>query len=145
MKISTKGRYALRMMIDLAVNNHGSYVALKDISARQDISLKYLEQIVTLLGKAGLIRSLRGPAGGYMLSRRPDEYTIGEIIRATEGELSPVNCVEGSVNTCSRAGNCPTVSFWQGLYGVINEYIDQTTLKDLIDRHKDTDQPEYNI
>jgi len=145
MKISTKGRYALRMMIDLAENSNGNYVALKDISIRQEISLKYLEQIVTLLGKAGLIRSLRGPAGGYMLSRRPDEYTAGDIIRATEGALSPVDCVDEGSASCKRYGTCPTIDFWQGLYNVINEYINDTTLQDLLDKQKSINPPDYNI
>ncbi len=145
MKISTKGRYALRMMIDLAENSKGTYVALKDISARQEISLKYLEQIVTLLGKAGLIRSLRGPSGGYMLSKKPHEYTAGDIIRATEGELSPVDCVEEGTVKCPRGGSCPTVDFWQGLFGVINDYIDNTTLQDLTDHSRSVKPPEYMI
>ena len=98
MKVSTKGRYALRMMIDLAQNSKGNYIPLKNISKRQGISLKYLEQIVTLLGKANLIKSLRGPLGGYMLSKPAEEYTIGSIIRSTEGKLASVECVIDELN-----------------------------------------------
>lgn len=145
MKISTKGRYALRMMVDLAEHSFDGYIALKDISARQEISLKYLEQIVTLLNKAGLIKSMRGPSGGYMLTRDPADYTAGEIIRSTEGELSPVTCVEEDYTFCKRKGICTTVNFWQGLYEVINEYIENVTLQELIDDNRLRRPPEYSI
>jgi Rrf2 family protein len=145
MKISTKGRYALRMMIDLAENSNEHYVALKDVSLRQGISLKYLEQIVTTLGKAGFIRSLRGPFGGYMLARDPAEYTIGSIIRATEGDLAPVSCLIEEANECSRYNQCTTVEFWAGLYDVINRYVDSVTLADLVDKRKTKRPPEYII
>ena len=130
MKISTKGRYALRVMIDLAVNNNGKYVSLKDIANRQEISLKYLEQIVSMLNKAGYLESTRGNNGGYKLAKLPEEYKIGDILRKTEGELAPIACVNGE--ECSRKENCKTFKFWQGLDNVINKYVDSKTLADLI-------------
>lgn len=102
MKISTRGRYALRMMLDLAVNNNGEPIRLKDISKRQGISDKYLEQIISILNKAGFVRSIRGPQGGYMLNREPKEYTVGMILRLTEGSLAPVACLDYEPNDCER-------------------------------------------
>lgn len=135
MKISAKGRYALRLMIDLAEHNTGEYIALKDVSARQEISMKYLEQIITPLSKAGLLKSTRGPQGGYRLMRDPKDYTVGDIIRIMEGKMAPVACLEDDPNECSRMDECATIEFWQGLYTVINQYIDSVTLGDLVDRH----------
>lgn len=132
MKISTKGRYALRLMIDLACRPSSAPVSLKDVAARQDISLKYLEQIVGLLSKAGFVHSARGPQGGYRLARAPEKYTVGEILRLTEGNLAPVACLEDPENLCERRGQCGTVDFWSGLYTVINQYIDRFTLADLV-------------
>ena len=99
-KISTRGRYALRLMLDLALHDTGEYISLRDISARQEISVKYLEQIVTVLGRAGLVRSVRGPQGGYRLSKAPADYTAGEILRTIEGSLAPVACLDDSPNAC---------------------------------------------
>lgn len=130
MKISTKGRYALRVMIDLAINSNNSYISLKDIANRQDISMKYLEQIVAILNKAGYLETARGNNGGYKLARKPKEYMIGDILRVTEGDLSPIACIR--VENCSRKENCKTFGFWQGLDNVINEYVDSKTLEDLI-------------
>ncbi|MBU5627574.1 Rrf2 family transcriptional regulator [Oscillibacter sp. MSJ-2] len=132
MKISTKGRYALRLMMDIAVHSNGEMVALKDVARRQEISVKYLEQIVGLLSKAGFLRSSRGPQGGYRLSRRPEEYTVGEILRLTEGNLAPVSCLEDEENQCSRCRQCGTLDFWTGLYRTVNSYIDRYTLADLV-------------
>ena len=131
MKISTKGRYALRVMIDLASNDNGKYISLKDIALRQGISNKYLEQIISLLNKAGYLDVARGQAGGYRLSKKPKEYIVGDILRATEGDLAPIYCLteEGS---CIRKNDCKTYSFWKGLDDTINEYIDSKTLEDLI-------------
>lgn len=131
MKISTKGRYALRVMIDIAMNSNGDYVSVKDIATRQDISKKYLEQIMTMLSKANLIETTRGNTGGYRLTRKPEDYTIKSILRATEGNLSPLDCL-GDSSFCSRKENCKTHSFWAGLDNVINEYLESKTLKDLI-------------
>ncbi|MCD8324984.1 MAG: Rrf2 family transcriptional regulator [Clostridiales bacterium] len=136
MKVSTKGRYALRLMVDLGV--HGgeeNYISLKDISSRQNISIKYLEQIVTPLHRAGLVRSVRGAQGGYRLSRAPEKYTAGEILRAIEGSFAPIACLESEVNECERYQYCPTVGFWEGMYKVISDYMDSVTLKQLIDEH----------
>ncbi len=131
MKISAKGRYALRLMIDLAQHNDGEWIALKDISFRQGISVKYLEQIVSGLSHAGLLRSSRGAAGGYQLTRSADQYTAGEIIRALEGSLAPVACLEQTANRCSRREYCPTLGLWEGLYDVVNKYLDSFTLADI--------------
>lgn len=131
MKVSTKGRYALRIMIDLSLNNDGSYISLKDIAMRQGISFKYLEQIMSLLNKAGYLETLRGNNGGYRLARKLSEYNVGEILRVTEGELAPIYCLTENGH-CDRMINCPTYSFWKGLDDVINNYVNSKTLEDLI-------------
>ena len=131
MKISTKGRYALRVMIDLALNSNGKYISLKDIAERQEISNKYLEQIISLLNKAGYLETARGNTGGYKLAKEPKEYTVGNILRATEGDLAPIYCLTED-GECDRQKGCKTYSFWKGLDNVINEYIDSKTLEDLI-------------
>lgn len=131
MKISTKGRYALRVMIDIAINSNGEYVSVKDIATRQDISKKYLEHIMTMLSKAKFIETTRGNIGGYKLTKQTSEYKIGDILRATEGDLAPLDCLIDN-SSCSRKENCKTHSFWAGLDNVINEYIDSKTLEDLI-------------
>ena len=132
MKISTKGRYALRLMMDIAAHDKEGYVSLKDAAARQDISVKYLEQIAGMLSKAGLLHSGRGAQGGYRLAKEPEAYTVGSILRLTEGNLAPVACLEGTENRCQRCGECATLDFWTGLYAVVNEYIDRFTLADLL-------------
>ena len=134
MKISTKGRYALRMLLDLAQHSSDGYVALKDIAERQNISKKYLEQIVPLLNKADLLRTNRGYQGGYSLSKSPSQYTVGEILRVTEGSLSPVACLQYDVNDCPRMDECITLPVWEGLYKTITKYLDGITLQDIIDR-----------
>lgn len=133
MKISTKGRYALRLMIDLALNNTGEMVRIKDISARQGISEKYMEQIISFLKRAGYVKSLRGSQGGYCLAREPREYTVGMILRLTEGSLAPVACLEDEENQCERAKNCTTLRLWQMLDHAIKDVIDKVTLQDLVD------------
>lgn len=130
MKISTKGRYALRMMADLAAHSGESVVALKDIAERQSISKKYLEQIVPLLNRAQLLRTNRGYKGGYTLSKDPSEYTVGEILRVTEGDLAPVTCLQ-SGSVCERRSECATLHIWEGLYKVVSEYLDGITLLDV--------------
>jgi len=134
MKISTKGRYALRMMIDLAEHNNGSFIALKDIAERQGISKKYLEQIIPIFNKNNVLLTNRGFQGGYKLSRKPEEYTVGEILRLTEGSLSPVACLESGINVCNRADSCCTLPVWKGLERVVNEYLDSITLQDILDQ-----------
>lgn len=131
MKISTKGRYALRVMLDLAQNSKGNFIPLKEIAQRQDISNKYLEQIIAMLNKAGFLEVARGNTGGYKLAKKPSEYTVGNILRATEGELAPIFCLS-SEGKCERKGKCKTYSFWKGLDDVINEYVDSKTLEDLL-------------
>jgi len=132
MKISTKGRYALRVMIDLAQHNNGEYISLRDVCERQEVSAKYLEMIIGILNKAGFVMSLRGKNGGYKLAKTPGEYTVGSIIKLTEGNLAPVACLEPPVNQCSRADKCITLDFWKGLYKVIDDYVESKTLEDLI-------------
>lgn len=133
MKISTKGRYALRLMIDLAQNQEKGNIALKDISKRQDISLKYLEQIVSPLAKAGLIKSVRGPQGGYSLVYPPENYTVKDIFRVVEGPVACVSCLETEKNMCPRYGECPTIAFYEGLNKAINDYLSSYTLRDLVE------------
>ena len=132
MRISTKGRYALRLMLDLAVNGNDNYISIKNISTRQEISDKYLEQIINQLCKAGFVKSVRGPAGGYSLKRKPEEYTVGMILRLTEGSLAPVDCVEDGTD-CGRADQCVTVLLWKKLNDAINGVVDNITLADLVD------------
>lgn len=134
MRISTKGRYALRMLVDLAQHRDGGFVALKDIAERQNISKKYLEQIIPMLNKASVLRTERGAQGGYMLARTPDKYTIREILELTEGSLSPVSCVDEGAPVCTRSADCPTLPIWQGLADVVRNYLDGITLQDVLDR-----------
>lgn len=133
MKYSTRTRYALRLMVELAGAEKEAFVSLKDVALHQEISIKYLEQIVTPLTRAGLVASSRGPQGGYKLTRDPADYTTGEIIRAIEGSVAPVACLDVSPNACPRADGCATLGFWSGLQDVINTYLDSTTLADLMD------------
>ncbi|MGN1412832.1 MAG: RrF2 family transcriptional regulator [Anaerovoracaceae bacterium] len=145
MKISTKGRYALRMMLDLAEHQKDGFVALKDIAERQNISKKYLEQIVPILNKADVLRTTRGFQGGYRLAKSPDKYTIGEILRLTEGSLAPVACLEHDPIECSRSVGCATLPVWQGLYRVINEYLDGITLQDILNQQEAMYSNDYII
>jgi len=131
MKISTKGRYALRLMLDLAEHNNGEFITLMDIAERQEISEKYLESIVSILSKNNLLISLRGKGGGYKLARDPEDYTVGSILRLTEGSLAPVSCLEGEVNNCDRASYCQTLQMWEGLSKLVNDYFDGITIADL--------------
>ncbi|NCB62422.1 MAG: Rrf2 family transcriptional regulator [Clostridia bacterium] len=132
MKISTKGRYALRLMLDIALNSKGDAISLRDVAKRQEISDKYLEQIVTPLARAGLLRSVRGAGGGYLLTREPRDYTVGEILRPLEGSLAPVSCVDGS-ECCGRAERCVTVDIWRNIQEAVNGVVDHTTLADLVE------------
>ena len=145
MKISTKGRYALRMMLDLAIHQNEGFVSLKDIAARQGISKKYLEQIVPLLNRTGMLRTNRGYQGGYRLAKSPDKYTVGDVLRITEGGLAPVACLDQNPMQCDRADSCATLPVWQGLNKVINEYLDSITLQDIIDRQTEMYSYEYVI
>ena len=138
MKISTKGRYALRLKIDVAVHGGEEFVSLKDVAARQGISMKYLEQIVVQLSRAGFVTSTRGAQGGYQLARHPSEYTVGDILRITEGSLAPVACLEHAPIDCPRAEVCITLDFWRGLFDVFNQYVDSVTLEELVSNEKNT-------
>ena len=137
MKISTKGRYALRLLLDLAVYNTGEPISLKDVAKRQEISEKYLEQIISLLNKAGFVRSIRGAQGGYMLAKTPSEYTVGMILRLTEGRLAPVSCVGEDSIECERRQGCVTVRVWEKLNDAVNQVVDNITLADLVEWHQE--------
>jgi len=145
MKISTKGRYSLDMLLDLAEHKNDGFVSLKDISERQGISRKYLEQIVTLLSRPDILRTNRGNKGGYMLAKEPNKYTVGQILRITEGGLYPVSCLEDDPNRCERSGYCKTLTVWRGLEKAINKYLDSITIQDIIDNFKDSHADEYYI
>lgn len=131
MKITTRGRYALNLMLDIVTNSNGSPVKLRDIAERQKISDKYLEQIVATLNKAGLIRSIRGSQGGYLLVREPEEYTVGEILRVTEGNMAPVPCLEYEANQCSKQESCVSVILYKKINDAVNSVIDTVTLADM--------------
>ena len=132
MKFSTKGRYALRLMIDLAINDEGKCIRIKDIAKRQEISEKYLEQIISILNRAGNIKRVRGPQGGHRLARHPREYTAGMILRLTEGSLSPVACLDDDINQCSRQAQCATLELWKMLDKAISDVVDNVTHEDLV-------------
>lgn len=131
MLISTRGRYALRVMVDLAEHQGEGLIPLKVIAQRQEISEKYLESIIKLLVRAKFLSGLRGKSGGYKLTRPPEEYTVGAILRLTEGSLAPVSCI-ASDTACPRSGTCPTLPLWQGLDSVISQYLDGATLAELV-------------
>lgn len=133
MKVSTKGRYALRLMLDMALNDNGTPIRIKDIASRQMISDKYLEQIVSILNKAGFVKSVRGPQGGYRLTKSPEEYTVGMILRLTEGSLAPVSCLDDNINECVRQDTCATLLLWEKLDNAIKSVVDNVTIADLIE------------
>jgi Rrf2 family protein len=137
MKISTKGRYALCVMLDLAQHYKEGPVALKDIASRQSISKKYLEQIVSLLNKPDFLRTVRGAQGGYMLARTPDKYTVAEILKLSEGSLAPVPNLEDPAEAAAAA-DFQLLPIWQGLYSVVNEYLEGITLQDILDRRMES-------
>lgn len=145
MKISTKGRYALRMMLDLAEQQGDDFVSLKDIAKRQGISKKYLEQIVAMLNRPDILKANRGYQGGYRLAKEAKNYTVGDILRITEGGLEPVACLEQDPIECERCDTCATLPIWQGLSKVINEYLDSITLQDILDIQKSKYQYDYVI
>ena len=132
MLISTKGRYALRVMIDLAEHQTDGYIPLKEVAQRQNISEKYLETIIKLLVKANILNGVRGKGGGYRLTKPPQQCTVGMILRLTEDSLAPVSCLEPGASVCSKAAECRTIRMWQGLDKVINEYLDGVTIADLM-------------
>lgn len=130
--ISTRGRYAIRVMLDLAENQGDGYVPMKDVAARQELSLKYLEQILPALTKAHLIEGIQGKGGGYRLTRTTKEYLVGDILRITEKDLAPVSCLAEGAPRCNRRDKCRTIGFWEGLNTVVNEYLNSKTLEDLL-------------
>lgn len=134
MKISTRGRYALRLMLDLALSSPDEYVTIRSVSERQEISYKYLEQIISVLTRGGLVKSVRGSQGGYRLARPPEEYTVGMILRQIEGNLVPVACMEDEPNQCPRSSKCITLGVWKQLSDAINNVLDSITLADLVNR-----------
>ena len=134
MLISTKGRYALRIMIDLAEQQTDEFISLRGIAQRQEISEKYLESIIRMLVKAKVVDSLRGKGGGYRLKKDPDQYTVGSILRLTEESLAPVSCLETDAETCPRAGSCRTLALWQGLDKAIYDYLESVTIADLMEQ-----------
>lgn len=145
MKISTRGRYSLRMLLDLAEHREEGFIALKDIAERQEISKKYLEQLVPLLNHPDILRANRGYRGGYMLAKLPDQYTVGTILRITEGGLCPVSCLKDDPNQCGRNGSCKTLPVWRGLTNVIAAYLDSITLQMILDAWKDNATDEYTV
>lgn len=134
MKISSKGRYAIQLMVDLALNNTGDYITIKSIAERQDLSIKYLEQIIAILNRAGYVKSTRGSRGGYKLAKDPAEYTVGMILSLTEGNLAPVACLEDETNQCERSDKCITLSIWKELNEAIYNVVDNITLADLVNK-----------
>ena len=145
MKISTKGRYALRMLLDLAERQNEGFIALKDIAARQNISKKYLEQIVPILNKSYILNTNRGYQGGYKLAKAPSKYTVGEILRLTEGSLSPVSCLDHDPIECERSADCITLPIWQGLKKAICDYLYGITLQDILDMQREKYMNDYVI
>lgn len=132
MMISTRGRYALRVLIDLAENGNGSFIPMKDVASRQGISLKYLERIIPVLSKNGIIEGVQGKGGGYRLVVEPKDCKIGDILRLTEGDLAPVACLESGAEPCSKVFSCRTYPMWVEFYRLVNEYFDSKTLADVI-------------
>ena len=145
MKISTKGRYALRMLIDLAEHKENGYISLKDIAKRQQISKKYLEQIIPIFNHTGMLLTNRGAQGGYKLARKPEQYTVAEVLRLTEGSIAPVACLDQEPNECERSAECVTLPIWQGLYDVITEYLEGITLQDILDKEQERHGNDYVI
>ena len=139
MKISTKGRYALRVMIDLAEHNTGEFIPLMDIAKRQEISEKYLEAIVGVLSKNGFVTSLRGKGGGYKLAKSPEEYTVLSILLVTESSLAPVACLENKPNTCPKVCDCKTINMWEGFEKLVNNYFENISLLDLVNSNSGSD------
>ena len=133
MMISTRGRYALRVMIDLAEHKDAGYIPMKEIAQRQGLSLKYIERIVPALSKNNLIEGVHGKGGGYRLNRSPEEYSLGEILRLTEGDLAPVSCLEAGASPCKRKSSCKTLRIWNEFHKITNAYFDSISLLDLLD------------
>lgn len=145
MRVSAKGRYAIRFMMDLAINSNGNPVAIKDIAARQNISVKYLEQIAAMLNKAYYIKSIRGFKGGYVLYHDPKTYTVADILRITEGSLAPIDCVGESAFECEKKGVCVSARIWERLYHAVNDTLNDITLQDLVEWNNEMEANQYVI
>ena len=130
--ISTRGRYAIRVMLDIAQHQKDGYVPMKEVASRQNLSLKYLEQIIPPLKKNNMVEGIQGKGGGYRLVRKPEQYTIGDILRITERDLAPVSCLAEGAEKCNRRDKCQTIDFWEGLNSVVNDYLDSKNLADLM-------------
>ena len=139
MMISTRGRYALRVLIDLAEHGGGSYIPMKEVADRQDISLKYLERILPLLVKSGYVEGVHGKGGGYRLKKEPDNIRVGDVLRLTEGELAPVACLAKDADVCERAHECRTLDMWQRFYKLTNDFFDGITVADLMRRDSESE------
>lgn len=137
--ISTKGRYAIRILLDLSEHDNGGYIPMKEVAARQEISLKYIERIMPSLKSAGLIDSVHGIGGGYRLNRSPDQYTLWEILQLAEGDLAPVSCLQSNAPVCHRAAECRTLSVWEGYYELTRNYFTGITLADLMKKQQGGD------
>ncbi len=145
MKISTKGRYALRLMLDLAMHCNGEYIKIRQIAERQEISNKYLEQIIPQLVRAGYVISTRGSQGGYRLAKLPEKYTVGMILRLMEGSLAPVACLETGENTCPRQSKCVTLDVWKQIKEAVDNVVDNITLADLVEKQQQLSGNDYVI
>jgi Rrf2 family protein len=145
LKVSTKGRYALRLLLDLAEHREDGFISLKEIAARQDISKQYLEQIVSLLNTSNILRTNRGKNGGYMLAIEPSNCTVGQVLRITEGSLVPVSCLEDDINKCDRIETCKTLPMWTGLKNVIANYLDSVSLQDILEQYQEQSADHYVI
>ena len=145
MKISTKGRYALRMLLDLAEHKNKGFIALKEIAERQKISKQYLEQIILIMNNSNLLRASRGKQGGYILAKEPSDITVGHILRIAEGNLSSIACLESNVNQCEMADTCKTLFIWKELNKVIADYLDSVTLQDILNKHQENQIDNYVI
>ncbi len=143
--ISTRGRYALRMMVDLAEHKTEGYISLKDIAERQEVSKKYLEQIIPMMNRSGLLQTVRGYQGGYRLSREPKEISVWEILNAAEGSMVPVACLESEKNTCPRSGECATLPVWEGLKDVVSEYLSGISLQTILEEKQAKAGNSYTI
>ncbi len=132
MMISTRGRYALRVLLDLAENDSGGYIPMKDVANRQELSLKYIERIMPVLTKSALVEGVHGKGGGYRLTKSPQDYKVGDILRLAEGDLAPVACLECDAKPCTRAGECRTLPMWREFHKMVNDYFDGVTLADLM-------------
>ena len=132
MMISTRGRYALRVLLDLAENQNEGYIAMKTVAERQELSLKYIERIMPVLSKNHYVEGVQGKGGGYRLAREPKDYSIGDILRLTEGNLAPVGCLECDAKVCNRADSCKTLPMWKEFHQMVNDYFDNITLLDLM-------------